>query len=75
MAKMAPCCNRHHYQVESDRAEIARLARVASRHHAKGQNISSLQKRIAAGKLELARHEAALVDHEAEHAEDLAVSA
>jgi hypothetical protein len=70
--KQKPCCARIHGRIVGEEANVARLARIASRRAAQGLSTSSAQAAIENAKATVAETRARLVDHEAEHAGELA---
>lgn len=69
--KQAPCCARYTGQLVREQGELRRVARMANRRAAKGLSIVGEQAQIVEIKARIAWVEAAIVDHEAEHADVL----
>jgi hypothetical protein len=65
MAKMQPCCARHASKLNIERANLARLARLAARASANPR----LAEQIRASKANIAELEARALAHEGEHAD------
>lgn len=68
MAKMENCCRKYQVQLASAKRELVRLARLEAYHSQQGHKNDRLPVMLREQKAEISRINAAIVDHEAEHA-------
>lgn len=68
--KLSPCCARAQAKVATDQRDLATIARRASRY----PESPRWAEQIRVAKAHLATSKQLLIDHEAEHAGDLAVA-